>query len=97
MKICCKENLTLNRDKGEFKCIRVPFLGEIIYRHGDQPDPHRLHVLTDMPPPTNKRELKFFLCILNYLGKFLSFTINIHNALKKLTSAKTDLKWNSIT
>ena len=35
--------------------------GEIISWHGAQTDPHKPHLLTDMQPPPNKKELKSFL------------------------------------
>ena len=49
--------------KCHFKCVRVPFLLQIISRHGVQPDPENW-VLTEMPPPKYKKLLQsFFTCL----------------------------------
>ena len=45
-----KENLKLNKDKYHFRCMIVPFFGEIISRCEVQYDLYKLHVLTEMLP-----------------------------------------------
>ena len=55
MQIYHKGKLELNEDKCHFMCTRVPYFGEIISRHSVQLDPHKWHVLTNMPPPTNRK------------------------------------------
>ena len=36
----CKEvNLKLNKDKCHFRCMSIPFSGEVVSREGVQPDP----------------------------------------------------------
>ena len=38
----CKEvNLKLNKDKCHFRCMSIPFFGEVISRDGVQPDPQK--------------------------------------------------------
>ena len=54
----------LNKDKCHFRCISVPFFGEIS-RHGVQPDKCKLHMLTEMPTPKSKKKLQSFLVIMN--------------------------------
>ena len=44
-------DIKLNKDKCHFKCTSVLFFEEVISRIGVQPDPQKLKVLTDMPPP----------------------------------------------
>ena len=58
--------------------------------------PSKLDELTDMPPQT-KKELQSFLGIMNYLKRFSPpSTEELCEPLRKLTSAKSELKWNSI-
>ena len=54
MQICCKENLELNKEKCDFRWLRASFFSETISRCGVQPDPHKLCVLTDIPPLLTK-------------------------------------------
>ena len=69
---CSEVNLKLNKDKCHFRYTSVPFFREVILRNGVQPDPQKIKALMDMPPPTNKRELKAFLGIINYFRKIFS-------------------------
>ena len=53
-------------------------------------------MLTQMPPPTYKKG-QSFLGVINYLGKFLPSKAEVHDALRKLTSAQCDWTWNNTT
>ena len=73
MQICQEENLKLNKNKQHFRCTRKPFF-EVIFRNGLQPDLRKLHMLTEMPSPNNKKELESCLGIMNYLMKYSPLT-----------------------
>ena len=47
----------------------VPFFGEVICRHGIQPNWQKLKAFTEMPLSKAKKECQAFLRIINYLGK----------------------------
>ena len=47
-------------------------------------------MLTDMPSPTNKKELQPFLGIMSYLDKLLSATAEVCKLLQRLTSTEAD-------
>ena len=70
LKQCWDVNLKLNIDKYHFRCMSIPFFGEIVSRDSVQMNPRKVKVLTEMPPPNNKKELQACLGIINYLGKF---------------------------
>ena len=38
LQICRHVNIKLNKDKCHFRCTSVPFFGDVISRHGVQPD-----------------------------------------------------------
>ena len=60
MKKCRKANLKLHIDNYHFRCISTPPLfGEIVSRHGIQPDTSKLNMLVEMPPKSKK--VAFFL------------------------------------
>ena len=41
---------------------------DIIWKSRINPDPHKLHVLTEMPPSANKKRTAVILDIMNYIG-----------------------------
>ena len=52
----CKEvKLKLNNEKCHFRCISIPFFGEVVSRRGVQPDQQEIKDLINMPPPNNKK------------------------------------------
>ena len=57
MQICQQENVKLNKSKCHCWCTKILSFGEAISREGMQPDPKKLHMLTEMLPPNNKKEL----------------------------------------
>ena len=72
---CQDVNLKLNREKCHFRCTSIPFFGEVVSRHGVQPNPQKVRALTEMPAPQNKKELQAFLGLINYLNKFSPGTL----------------------
>ena len=75
LKWCQDENLKLNKEKCHFRCTSIPFFGEVVSRHGVQPNPQKVRALIEMPAPKNKKELQAFLGIINYLNKFSPGTL----------------------
>ena len=63
----------------------MPFFGEVVSRHGIQPDPQKVTALTEMLVPKNKKELQTFLGIINYLNTFSPGTSEVCKPLRKLT------------
>ena len=47
--------------------MKTLFFGEVISREGVQPDPKKLHTLTECPS-NNKKELQSFLDMMDYIG-----------------------------
>ena len=69
---------------------------EVISRHGVQPNPQKLKVLTDMLPPKTKKELQVFLSIIIYLDKVSPSTEDVCESPRKLTTAKAEWTWNAM-
>ena len=92
---CQDVNLKLNKEKCHFRCMSIPFFGEVVSREGVQPDPQKIRALDKMPAPKNKRELQAFLGIINYLGKFSPGMSEVCKPLRKLTSSKMMWTWNA--
>ena len=91
---CQDVNLKLNKDKCHFRCMSIPFFGEVVSREGIQLDPQNIRALTKIPVPKNKKELQAFLGIIKYLCKFSPDTLEVYKPLRKLMSSMT-WKWNA--
>ena len=61
----------LNRDKCAFLLPQVEYLGHVIDDQGLHPTEEKVKAIKDAPRPKNVSELRAFLGIINYYGKFL--------------------------
>ena len=64
-------NLRLKKSKCFFLQHSIEYLGHIISEKGIQPTEEKVRAIKEMPSPRNVGELRSFLGILNYYGKFL--------------------------
>ena len=62
--------------------------------HGASPDPRKVQMLINMPPPKLIKEFQSFLGILNYLSKFSPVTAEVCEQLGKLTMIKAEWPWD---
>ena len=87
---CRNVGIKLNKEKLELRQDSVTFLGHLITAQGLHPDPSKIKAITDMKPPTNLKELRSFIGMVNYLAKFIP-----HLNLKPLTNlTHKDTPWN---
>ena len=63
--------LRLRKDKCSFMQPSVVYLGHVIDKEGLRPTQERVKAVMDAPAPVNTSELKSYLCLLSYYGKFL--------------------------
>ena len=71
--LTCLENagLRLKQQKCAFMLPFVNYLGHTISSEGLQPTKEKVRAITDAPTPTNVAQLRSFLGLVNYYGKFL--------------------------
>lgn len=65
------KGLTLNKKKCQFSQSRVKFFGYIFNEEGVSPDPEKVEGIKNAPAPTNCKELRSFLGMVNYCGRFI--------------------------
>ena len=87
----CKEvDIRLNKEKLDLRTNAITFLGHRISSKGLEPDPAKVQAITQMDPPTNVRQLRTFIGMVNYMAKFLPKLY-----LKPLTNlTKKEVPWN---
>ena len=62
--------ITLNKEKCQFSCKKVVFLGHVIDANGVSPDPAKTEAIQKMRPPTNVTGLRRLMGMINQLNKF---------------------------
>lgn len=82
-----RANVKINFNKCKFFVSQLPYLGHIISDKGLMPNPEKVSTINAAKIPKNSTELKAFLGLVNYYGKFLqnlSTTLNpLYHLLKK--------------
>ena len=68
---CREANLKLNKEKCEFRLNELKFVGHIFSADGVRADPDKVEAISGMPSPRDKSDLRRFLGMINYLGKFM--------------------------
>ena len=85
--------VTLNKDKCQFNCSEVKFLGHLINENGIQADPEKTSAIRDFAVPTCQSQLRRFFGLVNYLGKFSAKLAQLTPNLRKLLG-DTDWYWS---
>ena len=63
--------IRLKREKCSFMIPKVEYLGHCISADGIHPIPEKVRAVLEAPPPTDVSQLRSFLGMINYYGKFL--------------------------
>ncbi|XP_045537579.1 uncharacterized protein K02A2.6-like [Papilio machaon] len=84
--------LKLKSSKCVFLVNEIRYLGYVISKDGIKTDPSKIEAIAKLPRPSNVSELRSFLGILNFYGKFIknmsSRLVPLYELLKK------DTEWN---
>ena len=79
--------LRVRKEKCDFFQSSVEYLGHVIDANGLHTAPSKITAIVDAPPPQNVSQLKSFLGLLNYYGRFIpslaSLLKPLHNLLRK--------------
>ena len=92
MKKCMENNLTLNSEKIQFKLTWVSFYGHCWSKHGISPDPKKIQALKHMEFPPDKKIMRSFPGMINYLNRYSSLGTHLAAPLSALTHQATDYK-----
>ncbi|XP_052327850.1 uncharacterized protein K02A2.6-like [Oncorhynchus keta] len=87
-----KYGVRMKRSKCEFLQDSVEYLGYKIDAQGLHPTNSKVEAIVNAPAPTNISELRSFLGLLNYYGKFVANLSTLLHPLHQLLQA--DTKWN---
>ena len=76
--------LRLNLSKCVFRVPEITFLGHVVSADGLKIDPRKCDAISNYPEPQNQTELKRFLGMINYVGKFIPNLADITAPLRCL-------------
>ena len=85
--------LRLRHDKCSFMLSEVEYLGYIISAKGLQPTTKKVEAVQKAPAPTDVSQLKSFLGLINYYGKFLPDLSHVLSPLYRLLQKETKWAW----
>ncbi|XP_037295216.1 uncharacterized protein LOC119189485 [Manduca sexta] len=86
--------LRANRDKCNFACNQVKYLGHLITPKGIMPDESKVQAIQQMNEPTNLKHLKSFLQTCSWFRKFVPGFSEIAQPLTKLTKKNEPWSWS---
>ena len=85
--------LTLNAAKCHFGVPEIKLLGFIINEDGVSPDPAKVEVIQNLPPPTSVKQIRSFIGSCSFFRKFLPNFSHEAEALLKLTRKHVKFVW----
>lgn len=89
-----ENGVTVKKEKCSFLCESVEYLGHVIDRYGLHAAPDKLKAIVDAPAPTNVQELRSFLGLINYYGKFIPDLASVLGPLNNLLRRDVRWKWS---
>ena len=86
--------LRLKREKCFFMQTSVEYLGYIINAEGLHATPAKIEAIANAPQPRNVQELRSFLGLVNYYGKFIQNMSTVAHPLNNLLRHSTSWNWS---
>nr|GFC08493.1 retrotransposon protein, putative, Ty3-gypsy subclass [Tanacetum cinerariifolium] len=88
-----KEELYAKFSKCEFWIPKVQFLGHVIDSQGIYVDPDKIKSVKDWASPKSPTEIREFLGLAGYYGRFIEGFSKIAKLMTKLTQKKVKFEW----
>ncbi|UYV83430.1 K02A2.6-like [Cordylochernes scorpioides] len=87
--------LALNKEKCIFSVKEITFLGHLITERGVLPDPDKVQAIREFPSPSSISEVRRFLGMVNFTGKFIPDLSTILYPFNQLLVKRNDWRWDS--
>ena len=85
--------LQLKASKCHFGRWEIKLLGYIITPEGIHSDPEKVRAIVEMPPPTNVKQVRSFVGMVNYYSKTIPGYSKVSEPLVKLTRKYQTFEW----
>ena len=83
----------LNKQKLKLKSTEFPYLGNLVTKEGQNPDPNKIKAVQEMPRPDNIKAVRRFCGFLNYLAKFMPKLSEVMEPIRNLTCEQSEWNW----
>ncbi|XP_053692225.1 uncharacterized protein K02A2.6-like [Sabethes cyaneus] len=87
--------LTVNIKKCEFGRKSVDFMGHTLSEHGILPMNNKVNAIQSFRQPQSASEMRSFLGLVNYVGKFIPNLSEISTSLRQMTVKGAKFKWTT--
>lgn len=84
----------VRKDKCAFFQPQLEYLGHVIKGDGAQTSDTKVKALLGAPNPTDKQQLRSFLALINYYGKFIPQFSTVVQPMTRLLGAEVPWKWD---
>ncbi|XP_011860127.1 PREDICTED: uncharacterized protein K02A2.6-like [Vollenhovia emeryi] len=88
-----KYNIRINSEKSEFFMPQIQYCGYVINKDGLHKAPEKMEAIHNMKRPSNVTEVRSFLGMINYYGKFIPGLSAILYPLNKLLHKNKEFQW----
>ena len=88
-----KCNICLNYGKLQYKMQEVNLLGETYTIDGHMPAQTKVSAITEMPPPTCKKQFQSFIGMIKYLSTFSGRFSELAEPIRELSKENVPFKW----
>lgn len=88
-------NVKIRAEKCRFFEKRILYLGHEISAEGIRPNPDKIRAITNAPKPKDLQQLKSYLGLLNYYGRFIPNLSSELSSLYKLTRREETFLWSN--
>jgi hypothetical protein len=90
---CAQHHLRLNPAKCKIGDGEIKYLGYIISASGLRPDPVKVEALQSIEPPTNAKDVRIFLGLINYYRSFVPYCAEWSAPLSALLAKGAKFTW----
>ncbi|XP_048586200.1 uncharacterized protein K02A2.6-like [Nematostella vectensis] len=88
-----ESGLTLNPGKCQFGLSSITFLGHVISDNGVSADPGKVEAIVNARAPMNVSELRGFLGLVQYVGRYIPDLATLSAPLRALTRQSVPFEW----
>ncbi|KAK6192673.1 hypothetical protein SNE40_004107 [Patella caerulea] len=89
------KGMTLNPEKCLFKLPKLKFMGHVLSAKGLAPADVKVKAITETREPTTASEVRSFLGLVNYTGRFIENLATISEPLRRLTRKEEKFVWGT--
>ncbi|XP_058817519.1 uncharacterized protein K02A2.6-like [Topomyia yanbarensis] len=94
LKRLCQYGMRINLDKCVFFADQIEYCGYIIDRHGIHKVRQKIDAVQRMPTPENKEQVRSFVGLVNYYGRFLPNLSTMIYPLNRLLRNNVPFQWS---